>query len=697
MLNRPILTLLLLALLCTCGPALKTLHAQADIAVSHPVDFISKFQDINVAADGTGFVVGICGVMRQTNTDGQMWETVAPPSDMNFSTVACPPGTCDVALLGATEGLYRLSNGSWTSVDVGETSFDGTLHWLTNSLVIHENSGDKYHRSTDAGLTWTELALPDFQRGNMVFIDADNFFVWVGMELYKSTDGGLTFNSVGYTHPESIRRQAWLNDQQGWIFSGDRLFHGTTDGGQTWTVLNETSQLTSVNWFEVLSPTHLVGAQITTSRLESLDGGVTWARTSFLPAGNHRVNERYHRRGNEFFTVGDASQLLYSPAGFTDFVELDPFERNGTVRRLAAYSNDEAYAVVSREVLVTTNGVDWNVAADFPFNITDLVTLPDGRAVILSSSATKITADNGATFTDWVPTDLVPQSQFGEVFSEKPNGDYYLLGSDYASQSTDGGNNWTAINHATELSFNGMQWISNDIGYAFTRQEHFAKTTDGGQSWVVGDGPVTNLEGIYFLDEMNGWVSRANDRYVTADGGATWTTGRGEGGYAYQDHPTDGSILVARYLSGNNGEISRSTDGGETWRSLNYNCFAYRAGAVSPDGKYFWTGGDGGFIVRHDLEELITLLSPTFGRTITYDRLQAFPNPADQLVTVEFPQMNNAAQLGIIDAAGRVLSTKSIAAGLERTTVNLDKFPAGVYTLRWTAGERIGRVRVVKR
>ena len=35
--------------------------------------------------------------------------------------------------------------------------------------------------------------------------------------------------------------------------------------------------------------------------------------------GNERINEKYHRRGNEFFTVGNQSQLLYSPANFENF------------------------------------------------------------------------------------------------------------------------------------------------------------------------------------------------------------------------------------------------------------------------------------------------------------------------------------------------------------------------------------------
>lgn len=681
--------------LCTCGPALL---AQANIPASYPVDFISKFQDIHVDADGVGFAGGHCGVLRKTVTDGQMWETVESPVEGTVSVIACPPSGCATALLYGDQKLYRLNNDVWTDTGLEEI-FVNNLHWLTDDVIVNESGGDFYQRSADGGLTWTTYPLATFQRANMVFTDENTALIWVGMELYKSTDAALTFTSVGYTHPTNVSKQTWLNEQEGWIFSSDRLFYATTDGGQSWTLLNEESQLTSVNWMEALSATHLVGAQITTSRLESLDGGLTWTRTPFLEEGNRRVNERYHRRGDEFFTVGDASQLMYSPAGFTDFVELDAFPRTQGIDHLAVHGNNEVYAAAGRELLISTDGVTWAVNQDFGFSfIRDLATLDDGSVVVLFSDAAKISSDNGLTFTDWVPLDLVPGNQHGIVFSQKPNGDYYLLGAEYATSSTDGGATWAAINHASELSFHGVFWITDDIGYTFTRQEHFAKTTDGGQSWTVGAAPVRNLEGIYFTDEMNGWVSRANDRYFTSDGGASWTTAAGEGGYNYQEHPEDGSILVARYLGGNNGEISRSTDGGQSWRNLNFNCYAYRAGVVSDDGQYFWTGGDGGFIVRHDLDALIEAAAGTGDRSaLQYVNLHATPNPTDGLVTVTVPELSADGRLEVYDLSGRRVQSISVPRGTTQQAVDLTEVPAGVYVVRWLAGGQAGRVKLVKR
>lgn len=696
--NTILRTSLFLLFLCTCGLAPTGLSAQVDIPVSHPVDFISKFQDIHVAADGSGFVVGRCGVMRKTLTDGAMWETETAPVEGDLNSVACPPSGCAVALLLGGQEMHRLSNGNWTQITAENAGFEGTLHWLSENVVLHETGGEEVYRSTDAGLTWSAVAFSSFQRANLVALDENTLFVWVGMELFKSTDAGATFSTVGYTHGTNVNRQAWLDDQRGWIFGSDRLFYGTTDGGQSWSLLNSESQLTSVNWMEALSETHLVGAQITTFRLESFDGGVTWSRSSFLPDGNRRVNERYHRRGDEFFTVGDANQILYSEADFVDFRELDPFPRTERINQIAMASTAVGYAAAGREFLATTDGMNWSVVSTQSDFTRDLAVLPDGRPVILGAAGTKTSSDNGATFTDWVPNDLVPQSQHGTVFSQKPNGDYYLLGAEYATASSDGGATWAAINHASELSYHGLFWLTDDLGYAFTRQQHFAKTTDGGQTWTVSEGPARNLEGIWFNDEMNGWVSDASRRYITADGGQTWTSENSRGGYDYQLRPGDESLLVARYLGGNNGEVSRSTDDGQSWRDLNFNCFAYRAGAVTPDGKYFWTGGDGGFLVRHDLDALIEAANGTNNTPgYSYISLLAAPNPTDGRLTISFPAVGADGSLEVYDLSGRQVQHHFIARGLTSQEISLESLASGVYVVRWLAAGQAGRVKVVKR
>ncbi|MEO0731205.1 MAG: YCF48-related protein [Bacteroidota bacterium] len=688
-------TLLLLSLLYTCGCA--PLFAQAEIFHSFPVDFITKFQDVHVDASGLGLAVGTCGVIRQTMDDGQMWEHFASPTQNNIESVACPPSGCATAIIVSDDGLFRLSNGSWTDVTFPEWEFDGEFHWLSETTVVLDLRGDFIYRSTDAGLNWSVVELPENQTSNLFFVDATTGYSVIDQAIYKTTDGGATFSPVGYTHSTNVFDLTWLNEDIGWFFDQERLFYKTTDGGKNWTLLNAESQLTSVNWFVALSETHLVGAQVTTSRLESTDGGVTWTRGTFLQDGNRRVNEKYHRRGAEFFTVGDGSQLLYSAADFGNFTELDPFGRMARTTDLAFSSAGEGYILAGIDLRSTADGgLSWQERS-LPAVGRDVETLKNGDVVVLAESRGVISSDNGATFTRWYPEDIVPQNENPIVFSRKPNGDIYLLGDDYSLLSTDEGANFTAINHGAGVRPVAAHFLSDAVGYYVGRNNEFLKTTDGGMSWTLREGPARNLVGVFFTSEEKGYISTASTLYATTDGGMSWGVARrGEGGYKFTIHPTDGSLLLSRYLSGNNGAIARSTDGGDTWTELNYNCYAYRTGAVTPDGKYFWTGGDGGFVVRHDLEALIMTSSNDNRGSVAPVSLRTYPNPTGGLVAVELPPVLAEAMLQVYDLNGRVIAQYPLAVGTERLDVDLGAEPRGVYLLRWTAGGRAGVARVVR-
>lgn len=681
-----LLPLLLSLFLCT------GVRAQSDIPVSYPTDFITQFQDIHVDDTGTGLAVGTCGVIRRTTNSGAMWTSFSSPVDGQIESVACPPSGCSTALIVDSEGFHRLENGTWSAVSYPDFTGDGQLHWLSENIVINDYGSITLDRSTDGGRTWSTVDLAANPNTEIAVLDATTLMIFVNNTLYKSTDAGATFQTVGYTHPVAVREQTWLDADRGWLFDGDRLFYGTTDGGQSWTLLNATSQLTSVNWMVALSETYLVGAQVTTQRLESRDGGVTWSRGNFLDGGNERINEKYHRRGNEFFTVGNQNQLLYSPADFENFEELDPYGREDRIEEITFVSNTLGYALSGSELKVTTDaGVNW-VTRNLPRVGRKLGNLENGDLIILTDNQPQISTDQGMTFNDWLPAGIFDGTP--NVIVRKPNGNIYLLGTNGAYESSDEGQNWTVFSHTNDFQPTAAFFVDNNNGYAVGRSSQYATTTDGGQNWTTGTGPANNSVDVYFTDADNGWVSDASTRYVTSDRGMTWTRDPARnGGYDYTVRSTDGSILVSRFASGNNGEVARSRDNGATWDVIAFNCFSYRGGGITPDGRYWFSSGDG-FIVRHDLEAL--LVSNRRVDATPAIRLRAFPNPGNGAFTLELPMISTSATVEVFDGSGRFLQQQLVLPGQERMSLNLEQVPAGVYLVRWTAGGQLGRVRVVK-
>lgn len=92
--------------------------------------------------------------------------------------------------------------------------------------------------------------------------------------------------------------------------------------------------------------------------------------------------------------------------------------------------------------------------------------------------------------------------------------------------------------------------------------------------------------------------------------------------------------------------------------------------------------------------DAVDLLSETtdIPSVITEATLKLFPNPARQLVQLQFGAKEAAnVQIDILDKAGRTVSHQNIAAkgGLNQHEITLDKFPTGVYFVRIQDGSQV--------
>src|SRR5438477_11784024 len=190
--------------------------------------------------------------------------------------------------------------------------------WTRNRVSI----GDGIYKSTDAGENWTTMGLKGSERISKILIDPKDGNtvyacvpgrLWSDSDergLYKTTDGGKTWTkilkgsnlSTGCSMIAMSSRDAktlyagmWDFRRKGWTFrsggenatvqSGSALFK-TTDGGATWTELNETTAkgLPPKPWGRVavcVAPSRLdiVYALIESTRsalFRSDDGGKTW-------------------------------------------------------------------------------------------------------------------------------------------------------------------------------------------------------------------------------------------------------------------------------------------------------------------------------------------------------------------------------------------------------------------------------------
>ena len=681
-------------LLCTCALAPQTGMTQTNIPSSYPTDYISDVLDVHVDDAGTGFLAGTCGVLHRTTNDGQNWTVTEAPTTDDIEAIACPSGGCATALLATDDALFRLNNGSWTEVTYPDYDEGGTLQWLTENLVIHEAGSSGLWRSTNGGTSWTRVLYGENKSSELVFVDENIGYLFANGKLLKTTDGGASFSETGYEHPNSPFFLAWLDENTGWTFDRDRRFWKTTDGGINWTILNNDQQLSTMNWFVALTADHLVAVQSIT-RAESLDGGVTWDRGQFDVGRVTGTASKYHRSGTAFFVPAAGNQILYSPAGFTDWVDQEETTLSSGLTGIAFATNQVGYAIGGVNLYVTTDaGASWSVES-VGSSLREVSVLPGGDPVLITDNATLVSRNQGQDFTDLIAPGSVPSAaDYPDIMTTKPDGTVYFFGPNSSFSSPDGGVTFTRTEHGTGLFATSIFFFDDQYGYVVDRNGKFAATTDGGVSWQPGTNPSNSrLEAVFFTSRTTGWASTFNRRYQTSDGGMTWADATDRNGsYDFIRRAQDDAIYGARPI---NGTLVRSADGGETWTELAGHCFTYRSLALTPNERYAFVAGDG-FIVRHDLNELTT--STRRRDRPAAETLRAYPNPAQDRAWLELPISNEPTNLSVFDVSGRQVLDMKVPAGSEKAELDLGGFPSGVYVARWSAANgRMGRVRLVKR
>src|SRR3990172_2642537 len=208
------------------------------------------------------------------------WRSIGPANmGGRVTAVAGVPGNRDTFYVaGADGGVFKTTNAGVTfeaqftdqavySVGALEIApADHNVLWLGSGEGDPRNSasfGNGVYRSTDGGTTWKHLGLVGTERIKRIALDPrdpDVAYVcamgheWGANEergVYKTTDGGTTWQKVLYLDPDTgcsdiamdaanpqilyagmwtFRRRPWRFDDGG----GRTAVHRTTDGGATW-------------------------------------------------------------------------------------------------------------------------------------------------------------------------------------------------------------------------------------------------------------------------------------------------------------------------------------------------------------------------------------------------------------------------------------------------------------------------------
>lgn len=132
---------------------------------------------------------------------------------------------------------------------------------------------------------------------------------------------------------------------------------------------------------------------------------------------------------------------------------------------------------------------------------------------------------------------------------------------------------WIAQNSGTTASLDGVYFVDENNGWVSGWGQIILHTINGGETWGLQNTPVSSLHCIFFTDLQNGWSSGlGGDVIHTTNGGETWV---------FQDNLDYQDIFKLFFIDENNGwaaggffdylsgsygrAIYNTTDGGLNW------------------------------------------------------------------------------------------------------------------------------------
>ena len=372
-------------------------------------------------------------------------------------------------------------------------------------------------KTTDLGLTWTNLFndVPVISVGDLAIDPNDDqviycgtgeansaSFSFLGNGMYKSVDGGTTWQHIGLVNSAYIGRVVvdYSNSQRVFVAACGNLFtsndergiYRSENGGQSWQrvlYLNDsTSGIDLVQdpihpqvvyasmWERIRGLTYRRSFGESSGIWKSIDGGTTWTEmTNGLPQGSNV--------GRIGIAVAKSNpDILYA------FYDLDNYE-------VAVYKSINAGQLWTR----TNDGALYNMNSNFGWYFGQVRVDPSNANRVFVMGVNLFRTDNGgSSWTDLSSWDI-HVDHHAMIFDEANN--RIIEGNDgglYISENT--GNSWTHINNLPLTQFYAID-IDYKVPariYGGTQDNNTIRTMTGGTSdWEAilgGDGMYTLVD-----------------------------------------------------------------------------------------------------------------------------------------------------------------------------------------------------------